>query len=295
MTTPHAPSTHILTMCVVLLSGISFGCQKTTNTSPKATAQPTERPTKTTGASRTPPMTDQTYTRGYLDIDRVSGGKRAQPVTLKTASTTYLLAYRPDPKYYPFVGKEVLAQLEPYQPEGQAMSGDHAHVKSIKLAPDQTAHDPVPTKLLPPKLVTTKDELLQHIGQWVQFEATFIKHYKPKNSQYWTNVHVKGPGGLILRAHISESNLKDGWQGTLTVVGKPQKPTPPKDEYLKKQRAEVDKALGTADLYLAPGHSCKGPRRARSNVDFAGPTCIEGPSAAKTPKPLKTSKPRILK
>lgn len=286
-------------MCVVLLSGITFGCQKTTNTPPKATAQPIEHTTKTPpkpGASRTPPMTNKTYTRGYLDIDRVSGGKRAQPVTLKTATTTYLLAYRPDPKYYPFVGKEVLAELEPYQPEGQAMSGDHARVKSIKLAPDQTPHNPVPTKLLPPKIVTTKAELLSHIGKWVQFEATFLKHHKPKTSRYWTSVHLKGPGGLILRAHISESSLKDGWQGTVTVVGQPQKPTTPKDEYLKKERAEIDKALGNADLHLAPAHSCKGPRRARSNVDFDGPTCIEGPSSSsKSLKSLTTSKPRILK
>lgn len=269
----------------------SVACQSETQTPLRAkVVEPTK--TKKQAASRVQPVNNKAV-RAFLDMERVAGGKRSQVTTLTTSTDTYLIGYRPIPKYYAFVEKYVMVEFEEYFPEGQALSGKHARVKSIALAPDETPHNPTPTALPAPPIITTKAQLLKRIDRWVQFDASIIKSYAPKNDSRWRNVHLNGPDGVVIRTTVSQTYFDRAWkaQPKLTFVGTLSKPSSPTTDYLKKQRAEIDKALGTFELQLS-GSLCEKGGYSTSNVNIEGPTCIKGPNTNSikkpSPKPKKT-------
>lgn len=102
-------------------------------------------------------------------IDPVPGGKRLQAVTLVLDDgTSWIAAYRPHARFWPFADKRVVFTGRPYSnpPHVQSVGGTHVEVKTIELAPGETAYAPAPDRLPAPPTVGTLAELKARAGRW---------------------------------------------------------------------------------------------------------------------------------
>ncbi len=166
---------------------------------------------------------------GFLDIDRVPGGKRFQGVWFETASSRYVITYRPEARYFPFVEKRVTVTgyVEYIPPHVQHIGATHFIIKDIALAPGETPHDPVPTELLPPRTVRTAAEVTAAAGRWVQAVGT-LKGSTATDSSTWVEANVD-VGGAVLEVTLSAHLYGKHWEAnegkTVTVPGRVSKDT----------------------------------------------------------------------
>eukprot|EP01006_Ploeotia_vitrea_P057135 TRINITY_DN68155_c11_g1_i1.p1 TRINITY_DN68155_c11_g1~~TRINITY_DN68155_c11_g1_i1.p1 ORF type:complete len:226 (-),score=24.96 TRINITY_DN68155_c11_g1_i1:532-1209(-) len=140
---------------------------------------------------------------GVYDVDRTAGGKALQAGTLLVSNpaggqSTLILSYRPEPKYFQFVEKQVTVVGQFYSPNGQAVNGDHFNVHSMKLQPGEVPYDPLPTELPDPPLVTCYDELLPRVGWWVTADVTVEEIEVSNHSSSWREATVTLPDGTAL-------------------------------------------------------------------------------------------------
>ena len=167
---------------------------------------------------------------GVLDIDRVAGGKRFQGVWLETASSRYVIAYRPNERYFPFVEKRVTVTgyVEHIPPHVQHIGATHFVIKDIALARGEPPHDPVPTELLPPRAVRAGAEVEAAAGRWVQ-AIGILKGSAPTDSSARVKASVDVGGAVlevILSAHLYERHWAQLEGKTLTVAGRLSEETP---------------------------------------------------------------------
>jgi hypothetical protein len=115
---------------------------------------------------------------GFLDIDRVAGGKRLQGVWLtKDNGRKLVISYRPQERFFPFVEKRVRIIGSTRWPDSsrQALQMTHLDVEKIELAPGETPHDPVPDTLLEPPNVDSIDEASRRTDLWVTVVGELVE------------------------------------------------------------------------------------------------------------------------
>lgn len=131
-------------------------------------APPTPKAAEAAEAARPAEAGFETRTARCV-IDPVPGGKRLQAVSLVfDDGSSWIAAYRPDPRFWPFADKRVVFTGRPYvnPPHVQSVGGTHVEVKSIELAPGETAYAPAPERLPAPPTVKTLAELKARAGRW---------------------------------------------------------------------------------------------------------------------------------
>lgn len=150
-------------------------------------------------ASTAPPSTEPDALQGFFDIDRISGGKRFQGSWLELPDGERLvLSYRPLRDYLAYVEKQVVVTGERYQPEGQAISGPHFRVESMRLAEGETARATVPTSLPVPPLCRDQAAVLDRLDRWAQVVGTLVDAHEI-GSRGWYEVVLRLDDGTELR------------------------------------------------------------------------------------------------
>ena len=109
-----------------------------------------------------------------LEMDRRAGGKRLQATWLITDDESLVVSYRPEPDYYPYVGKRVIVIGKPYthSPNVQSVGGTHFVITNIILAQGELPYDPPPTELPPAPRVASVAALQAYQGRWVELHGT---------------------------------------------------------------------------------------------------------------------------
>ena len=183
----------------------------------------------------------------YL-VEPVPGGKRLQATLLRLDDgREWIRSYRPVPDELEFFEKRVIAKGRTYTPSPmvQHVMGTHFEVESIRLAPSELAHDPVPTKVPSPPLARTLAEIGARDLRWVQVHGTLdALEVDPKNT-FWADGKV---------------TLKEGEKITLSGLSASKN-----QAFVGKEVTAVGRSLGgqvSGKIVLCAGHvlNCGAPR-----------------------------------
>ena len=160
----------------------------------------------------------------FLDIDRVPAGKRFQGVWLEAPDASYVVTYRPDPAFFPYQEKRVRVRgyVEHIPPHVQHIGASHFVVDSIRIADGESAHDPVPTDLLAPRVVSTPEGLAEARGRWVQLVGTLKGSEPNARGGSWVDALIEVEG-VVVRVMLADHVFEKNWEAlvgkTMTVVG----------------------------------------------------------------------------
>jgi hypothetical protein len=140
---------------------------------------------------------------GTYEVDPVAQGKKFQGAWLlpEGGKERLVLSYRPEPKYFAFIGKRVVVTgrhrvLPPYV---QQIGADHFDLHSIALAKGEAPYAEVPKQIPAPPLADSKEKLAALSGRWARvYGRVLTLEVSPEESRYVLKLAVAMPDGHVL-------------------------------------------------------------------------------------------------
>lgn len=159
----------------------------------------------------------------YL-VEPVPGGKRLQAVLLRLDDgQEWIRAYRPVPDEFQFFEKRVVVKGRTYTPSPmvQHVMRTHFEVESIKLAPAEVPHDPVPTSLPPVPTVDSVAGIAARDLLWAQVQGSLDEITVDESNTSWCTARLTLRNGEQLELPgLSVSRTRTLVGKEVTVVGR---------------------------------------------------------------------------
>lgn len=121
-------------------------------------------------------------------VDPVAGGKMLQAASLHFDNgEVWIRSYRPVAAELQYADKRVVVTGRPYHnsPFVQSVAGTHFELESIRLAPGETARDPIPERIPAPPSVENRAALEARVGLWAQCIGTLDSLEAPSDDSPW--------------------------------------------------------------------------------------------------------------
>lgn len=181
---------------------------------------PKEGPVATPPDAEAPPAPELGTYEGRLDIDRIPGGKKLQAVWLHVdgEDNPWIVKYRPDPRYFPFIEKRVRVRGRTYRPDShhQQVGALHFEIADIELAEGESPHVPVPTALPAPPRIATGAALDARQG-WLRLFGTLEK--VDRESDWRGKATIRLPDGTPVVVTCSPKTFEPLIGKQVSVVG----------------------------------------------------------------------------